>query len=276
MCDPGRYGFGDLDAPTRLCAPGVREADGTRAVEWPELIAALAERLRAAGPDGLGVLLSPRMANEDLWLARRLVGDVLGARALDFRVPPRTPGLADDLLMMADKHPNTRGAELLGCGRGDATDGAHVLDAARAGRLRLLWVFHHDLLETGWPAADVTAALDRVECLVFQGPNANATSARAHLLVPSAAYVEREGTFTSGAGRVQRFWRAVPPLAEARADWEILAEAARALGQDWRPARAEHVFRELAAAVPAFGGLTYRGLGDHGAGVASRGASHRS
>ena len=105
-------------------------------------------------------------------------------------------------------------------------------------------------------------------CLVFQGPNANRTSERAHVVLPSAAWVEREGTITNFEGRVQRFWRAAEPLGEARADWEILAEAARALGHDWRPARAEHVFRELAAAVPAFAGLSYRVLADHGALVA--------
>src|SRR5262249_42891797 len=136
---------------------------------------------------------------------------------------------------------------------------------ARNRQLRVLWVFGQDLLDTAWPEADVVAALDRVPFLVYQGPNANRTSARAHLVLPSAAWVEREGTYTNVAGRVPGFGRAVAPRGAARADWEILAEVARALGQAWRPGRAEHLFRELAAAVPAFAGLSYRTLGDHGA-----------
>jgi predicted molibdopterin-dependent oxidoreductase YjgC len=189
-------------------------------------------------------------------------------RLVDFRVPPARPGSADDLLRVADKAPNTRGAELLGLGAAGGPDGWAVLEAARAGRLRLLWVFDHDLLASGWPAADVEAALAGVEGFVFQGPTAHATGARAHVVLPSAVYVEREGTWTNVAGRVQRFWRAVPPRGEARADWEILAAVAGALGHDWRLLRAEHVFRELAAQVPAFAGLGYRALGDHGASVA--------
>jgi predicted molibdopterin-dependent oxidoreductase YjgC len=168
---------------------------------------------------------------------------------------------------VADKAPNTRGAALLAGGPAGAADGRHVLDAARARRLKLLWVFDHDLLESGWAPAEVEEALSRVEGLVFQGPNAHATSARAHVVLPTAAWVEREGTWTNVDGRVQRFWRAVLPRAEARPGWEVLAAVARALGHDWRPARAETLFRELAGEVPAFAGLSYKALGDHGAPV---------
>ena len=230
-------------------------------------VTAVADALRAAGPAGTGVLLSPWMANEDLWLARRLFADTLGAAHVDFRVPPRTPGSQDDLLRVADKTPNRRGAELLGCGRAAAADGRHVLDAARAGQLRLLWIFDHDLFDCGWPAAEVEEALGRVEGVVFQGANANGTSARAHLVLPSAAYVEREGTWTNVNGRVQRFWRAVLPHAEARPEWETLAAVARALGHGWQPLRAATIFGELAAATPAFAGLSYRALGDRGASI---------
>jgi NADH-quinone oxidoreductase subunit G len=269
ICDEGRYGFGGIDAPTRIERPELRDGAGRRPLGWSEAVRVLADGVRAAGPERTGILLSPQMSNEDLWLARRLFVDTLGVRLVDFRVPPAHPGSADTLLRVADKAPNTRGAELLGLGAGGGSDGWPILAAARAGRLRLLWVFDHDLLESGWPAADVEAALAGVEGLVFQGSLAHGTSARAHVVVPSAVYVEREGTWTNVAGRVQRFWRAVAPRGEARADWETLAAVAGALGHDWRLPRAEHVFRELATHVPAFAGLSYRALGDQGAPVAA-------
>src|SRR5262249_15365017 len=272
ICDEGRYGFGDVDAPTRLERPAVREGAAPRPLGWDEAVAMVADGVGGAGPEGTGVLLCPRLSNEDLWVARRLFHDALGVAHVDFRVPPTRPGSADDLLRVADKAPNTRGAELLGCGRARATDGRHVLDAARQGRLRLLWVFDHDLLDSGGPEAEVNEALARVEGVIFQGPNANRTSAQAHLVLPSAAYVEREGTWTNVEGRVQRFWRAVPPRGDARPDWEILGAVARALGHDWPTLRAERLFRDLAAAVPAFVGMSYTGLAAHGAN-ASGGAS---
>src|SRR5438552_3517102 len=156
MCDAGRYGFGDVDAPTRLVAPVVRAADGERAVDWPEAVAMLTRHLQDAGGEAIGAFLSPGLPNEDLWLARRLLVDILGVRAVALHAPPRTPGVADDLLIVADKHPNSRGAELMGFA-GAATGGAdasRVLEAARAGRLRVLWVFGPGLLATGWSAAE--------------------------------------------------------------------------------------------------------------------------
>jgi predicted molibdopterin-dependent oxidoreductase YjgC len=66
---------------------------------------------------------------------------------------------------------------------------------------------------------------------------------------------------------VQRFRTAVEPLGEAMADWSILGRVGRALGgadAAFTATRAEQVFTALAGQVPAFAGMTYRGLGDAG------------
>src|SRR5205823_9336528 len=139
-------------------------------------------------------------------------------------------------------------------------DGRGLLAAATAGRVKLLWVFHHDLLQSAWPEADVRAAIAGAQTLVFQGTNANEMSAAAQLVLPSAAYAERDGTFTNFRGRVQRFRPAVDPLGEALADWQILARLAGALGLTDPPFGAERgdgVFRALADAVAAYRGMTY-------------------
>ena len=188
----------------------------------------------------------------------------LGVRGVDHRVPPRAAGDQDDLLIRADKNPNTRGAELIGLGQAEA---ATILEGARQGRIKLLWIFQHDLFDSALAAVDVTAALSGAEMVVFQGTNANATSAGAHLVLPSAAYVEREGTFTNFQGRVQRFRTVVEPLGEAMADWQSLGRLGRALGGTdpaFAATRAEQVFASLSGQMPAFSGMTYRGLGDAG------------
>jgi NADH-quinone oxidoreductase subunit G len=263
ICDEGRYGFRWIDDDSRLLVPARRAAGKDVPLGWDEAVTALVEALKRYRAEEIGILASPQMSNEDLFALQRIAAQ-LGIGGIDHRVPARGPGDEDDLLIRADKHPNRRGAELIGLG---PAEGHAILDGARQRRVKLLWIFQHDLLDSGWPQADVTAALTAAEMVVFQGPSANATSAGAHLVLPSAAYVEREGTFTNFQGRVQRFRTVVEPLGEAMADWSILGRVGRALGGTdpvFAATRAEQVFAGLAGQVPAFSGMSYRGLRDAG------------
>jgi NADH-quinone oxidoreductase subunit G len=259
MCDAGRYGFKFVDDESRLAAAQHGRGDSARPVTRDEAVAGVAEALARYAPEQIGVLASARMANEDLMALARLC-ERLGVRNVAFRVPPRAEGDEDDFLIRADKNPNTRGADLVGL-EGDA---AALLAAARGGAVKCLWIFSHDLLDSGWPPAEVGQALARVETLIFSGSNANATSAHAHWVLPSAAWVERDGTFTNFLGRVQRFRAAVEPLGDALADWDWIGRVLNVLGAAAPATRAEHWFQDLARTVPAFAGLTYQAMGDTG------------
>ena len=259
LCDIGRYHYDFVDAPTRLGTPLRRNAGGVTDVSWDDAIAGVGEALRRYPPDQVGVLATARLPNEDL-LALKRVLEARAIRQVAFDVPPAAPAQGDDFLLRADRTPNRRGAELIGLG-GDA--GA-VLAAARAGRIKCLWVFGHDLLASGWTPAEVTEALGRVETVIFAGTNANATSERAHWVLPLATWVERDGTYTNFEGRVQRFRTAVDPVGQALPAWDVLGRVLTAIGGVPAGTRAEHWFRELARAVPAFAGLSYQSIGDHG------------
>jgi formate dehydrogenase major subunit/formate dehydrogenase alpha subunit len=87
-------------------------------------------------------------------------------------------------------------------------------------------------------------------------------------VLPLAAWVERDGTFTNFQGRVQRFRAALEPLGEARAGWDVIGRVLAAAGAPIPASRAEHWFRELANSVAAFAGLSYQTIGDGGAMVA--------
>jgi NADH-quinone oxidoreductase subunit G len=269
ICDAGRYGFRWIDDESRLTAPAVTVDGQSVETTWDDAVATLAGQLSRYRPEEIGVLASPQMSNEDLWALRRLL-DALGAVHHDFAVPPREPGEDDKLLIRADKNPNTRGARLAGLGPGaGGLDAGGILDAAAAKKIKLLWVLHHDLTASGFAPSRVSAALAGADTVAFQGTNASPTSERAALVLPSAAYAERDGTFTNFEGRVQRFRPALTPLGEARPDWLTFGLVAARLGKAGADAaltvdRADLVFAALAAAVPAFDGMLYRTLGDTG------------
>jgi NADH-quinone oxidoreductase subunit G len=270
LCDVGRYHFGFVDAPTRLTAPTRRSPGGLAEASWDEAVTAVADTLGRCAPEQVAALASAQMANEDLIALRRVL-ELRGIQQVGFDVPPAAPTEGDEFLLRADRTPNRRGAELIGL----TGDTAAILAAARAGRLRCLWIFHHDLLASGWPAGEVAEALARVETVIFTGTNANATSERAHWVLPAAAWLESEGTFTNFEGRVQRFRTAIEPLGAALAEWDLLGRVLAAAGGTPAGSRAEHWFRDLTRAVASYAGLTYQGMGDGGqlvAGATSAGA----
>jgi len=263
LCDEGRYGLGWLDQD-RLT--GVRTVNGKDAT-WDEALGAIAAAL--APPDAaasgkshdgarIGVMASAQLTNEELFLIREVLREGLGA--VVSAAVPETPGSADDFLIKADKNPNTSGATLLGMVAPAAPEAREIVDEAIASGLDVLWVFGHDLV--GLFGEDKVRELrDKVDLLVFSGTNDSPTARFAHWVLPTAAYVEKDGTFVNCHGRVQRVGLAFPPLAESREDWRVLLEVAERVDLPFGAQGPEEIFGRLAAAVESFGGLSYPTVG---------------
>jgi NADH-quinone oxidoreductase subunit G len=264
MCDEGRYSYHAIDSAERLRVPTLKRAGKHQPVKWDDAISATADALKGTlekyGPQAVAVLVSPQMANEELFQLRSLFRTHLNVENIEYRVPLREPVYSDDLLITADKNPNALGAELLGlagCG------GHDLLRACADGRVRFLYVCHHDPTRA-YDEALVTAALERQDFVVFHGSFDQPTAALADVRLPSAVYAEKAGTFTNLQGRVQRFHAAIPPLAQSLPDLEIIARLAAALGVPLPAGSAAEIFREIGKQVQAFAGMNYETLGEMG------------
>ncbi|MBI3312346.1 MAG: molybdopterin-dependent oxidoreductase, partial [Candidatus Omnitrophica bacterium] len=260
MCDEGRYGYHAID-DARLTQVQVRDGAALRQGSWDEALGRVTDTIKrlseAKQLDRFGVILSTQLTNEELYVAKQLFAS-LRIHQVAVQGPPR-PGTSDDLLMQADTSPNTRGAHALGL----PFDSAKLLERAARKELSVLYVFGHDLVDVyGQQAA--TALAKNVELLIFQGSNTNACEV-AHVILPSAVYAEKDGTFTNYQGRVQRIHPAFPPLGEAKADWQILAELAKRVNAPCAFPDAQTIFKELAAREAAFASLSYDLIGDQGA-----------
>ena len=73
--------------------------------------------------------------------------------------------------------------------------------------------------------------LDPQAFLVLQASYASALTERADVVLPATIWSERDGTLTNTEGRIQKASKALEPMGEARADWEILASLADRLGK---------------------------------------------
>lgn len=264
MCDAGRLNYRWINREDRLkevrsLKSEVRspksEVEG-HATTWTAALKAISEPLKAASAGSVAIVASARQTNEELFLLRKLATK-LGA--ITDSIPRLGDG--DKLLVNADKNPNSTGARLIGiCHTEMGVHLPQIAEGIRAGRIKTLIVFGEDVTGHGI-GADLLAKL---ETLIVSDILPNATTARAHFLLPGCAHAEKRGTFTNVQGRVQKFLKAVEPPGDARPEWEFLHELVQDVtGQDgW--ATIEGLFNQMAKEVPAFNGLTWAGLGDTG------------
>ncbi|MBS7790547.1 NADH-quinone oxidoreductase subunit NuoG [Roseococcus sp. SDR] len=91
--------------------------------------------------------------------------------------------------------------------------------------------------------------------VIYQGHHGEAAAARADVILPGAAYTEKDGTYVNTEGRVQRGRMAVPPPGEAREDWRIIRAASQFLGVTLPFDTLEALRAEMAAAHPVFARL---------------------
>jgi formate dehydrogenase major subunit len=132
-----------------------------------------------------------------------------------------------------------------------------MVDAALAGSLHAMLVFGEDKVLADAHQSQVVAALQRLDLLVVCEIVPTATTRYAHVILPAAATLEREGSFVNTERRIQRFHRAFPPLGECRPELEIVQQIANALGADWHYTGPADVMQEAAALVPRFAGVRY-------------------
>ncbi len=70
-------------------------------------------------------------------------------------------------------------------------------------------------------------ALEQLEFLVCQDIFVNETGEMADVILPATSFAEKDGTFTNTDRRVQRCRKAVEPVGDSRADWEITCDLGR-------------------------------------------------
>ncbi len=90
--------------------------------------------------------------------------------------------------------------------------------------------------------------------VIYQGHHGDAGAHRADVILPGAAYTEKDATYVSLEGRVQRTARAAFPPGEAREDWTILRALSAVLGHTLTYDSLPALRTRLEDAAPSFAG----------------------
>jgi len=137
----------------------------------------------------------------------------------------------------------------------------NMFEAALAGSFKALYCQGEDLVQSDPNTQHVAAALSALECLIVQDIFLNETAKYAHVVLPGASFLEKDGTFTNAERRMSRVRKVMEPLA-GYADWEVTQLLANALGYPMHYAHPAEIMAEIGRLTPTFAGVTYEKL-DH-------------
>ena len=138
-----------------------------------------------------------------------------------------------------------------------------MLDAARAGRLKALWVIGYDVLLTNANAHDTARAFASMDFVVVQDLFMTETARRfGSVFLPACSSFEKDGTFMNAERRIQRVRHALQPAGSSKPDWRIICDLARAMGhpQGFEFADVQDIWNEVRAGCEGARGMTYERL----------------
>ncbi|MCB9101445.1 MAG: formate dehydrogenase subunit alpha [Anaerolineales bacterium] len=142
-----------------------------------------------------------------------------------------------------------------------------MVDGILTGQVKGWWVMGENPMMSEPNLRHAQEAIEQLEFFVAQDIFFNETNVYADVLLPAAAFAEKDGTFTNSDRRVQRIRRAVSPTGQARADWEIICDLAKRLEKElglttagWDYRHPSEIWEEMRQLTPDFGGIDYARL----------------
>jgi NADH-quinone oxidoreductase subunit G len=276
MCDIGRFQYTWVESDQRLRKPMILTREGTQhAATWKDALMRVRDLLESAGrSDAASVrfLTSAHASNEELFLLKKLATSLKGEggsdhvhvtwRRTEKRQPPDTK-----FRVPATDAPNVNGARDIGLNVGAGNDGDSDVSALRTpstkGTIAVVYV-----LDPGPDGSlgDVSWLIDArkngtIGTLIYQGVLSTELSRIADVVLPGAAFVEKDATYTNEKGMIQGASKVLNPPGEAVDDWQILTSVAAALGLPFAHASSRDVRADIAAAMPNQAG--YSTLSEH-------------
>jgi len=139
----------------------------------------------------------------------------------------------------------------------------NMFDAAIDGDFRGLYCQGEDVAQSDPNTQHVEQALGSLECLIVQDLFLNETAKYAHVFLPGASFLEKDGTYTNAERRISPVRRVMPPLS-GKADWEVTMALANALGCPMDYGHPAEIMAEIARLTPTFSGVSYARLDEEG------------
>jgi len=105
-----------------------------------------------------------------------------------------------------------------------------MIEAARDGRVKALYVVGENPLESLPSSCNVSDGLEKLDLLICQELFMTETAKLSDIVFPACSYAEKDGSFTNSEGIVQKVRRALDPVGDSHPDWEIFTQLSGFMG----------------------------------------------
>jgi predicted molibdopterin-dependent oxidoreductase YjgC len=144
-----------------------------------------------------------------------------------------------------------------------------AIHAAAEGKIRAMYIMGENPMMSDPNTSHVEQALRNLDLLIVQDIFPSETAFLAHVILPAASSLEKDGTFTNTERRVQLIQPVLPAPGEAHPDWQITGELAARFDEKmgierdpkhWIFPSTEIIFNELASVTPIYVGMSHKRL----------------
>jgi len=133
-----------------------------------------------------------------------------------------------------------------------------MIPKAHSGEMKALYIIGENPLVSDPDLNHAEKSFSHLEFLVVQDIFMTETAQQADVVLPSACFAEKDGTFSNTERRVQRVRKAVNPPGQAWDDWKITCEIAKRMGYSMSYTDSEAIFEEIRKVTPSYAGITYK------------------
>jgi formate dehydrogenase major subunit len=139
-----------------------------------------------------------------------------------------------------------------------------MMDGIHEGEVRFMYIMGENPMVSDPDLNHVEKAFEKIDFLVVQDIFMTETAEKADVILPAAAFAEKEGTFTNTERRIQRVRKVVEAPGEAKPDWEIFHILMEKMGYKNAFNNAEEIMDEIALVTPIYAGVNYNRLEEEG------------
>ncbi len=139
-----------------------------------------------------------------------------------------------------------------------------MIEAAIRGEIKALYIVGENPIMSEPYTMHTKRALQQLDFIVVQDIFPTETAVLADVILPAAAFAEKDGTYTSTERRVQKLNKAVEAPGEAKPDWQIISLLADKMGYSFPYQNTEEINEEMTSLTPIYGGIQYDRLTKYG------------